>query len=269
MKARIGGAIRSVIGDKLPQRFSPPMAFVPPPGRLKGHVCIFVHGSADTETGWSVKPPRLSFGDSLQSDFKVAVLYVRYNSGLAIDESGKALAALVAELVSRNKGIGKITFFGHSMGGLVIHAALAVPAPWRKKVVQVFLLGTPHKGAPLAKFAAGTQQILQFIPNPFTKIVASVINLRSRGLKDLSQGGAERLLVKGVRYVFVAGGLQKKPRGIFNRLVGDGMVRQPSAVPAGEDMQPGVVFETVGGVGHLALRNSPAVYALLARHFRA
>lgn len=287
--AQVAGAIRGVVGDKLPARFKGEMAFYAQNKKidvstmkLRAHTCIFVHGSSDTEAGWAVEPPALNFGDQLLVDFGITPLYVRYNTGNTVSESGDALAFLIERLCAQHRTLRKLTLIGHSMGGLVIHSAIyrarAQKYAWLKKLKQVFLLGTPHSGAPLAKAAEKSEQILQFIPTPFTLIAASVIGLRSKGLKDLSHGDVNlsphgKILQPKVRYVFIAGTLQKKPRGVLNRLFGDGMVREGSAhrdltVPKNwleralpEWLHsPLVKICTLNGVGHLALRNSPRVY---------
>ncbi len=301
LRSRVAGAIQGVIGDKLPKSMQIEMQFVdadrPSPDVVisRQHVCIFVHGSADTEAGWSVKAPQLNFGQQLLMEFGAAPLYVRYNSGLAVSENGENLAKLLQALLVRHKSVRKLTLIGHSMGGLVIHSAIyharAQNLAWIKKVRQVFLLGTPHAGAPLAKLAEKGEQILQFIPNPVTLIAASVIGLRSRGLKDLSHGqrglpAEGKILLPKTRYVFIAGGLQKKPKGIFNKLMGDGMVRHRSAHANAEPATSSAVawlkkaipllsraarvhVEIVPGANHLALRTSPQVYAVIRRYFSA
>lgn len=295
--ATVGGAVRGVVGDRLPKQWRGTMQFCEsgkplPHGPIirRSFVAVFVHGSADTELGWQAKPGELDFGGQLLLEFGVQPLYVRYNSGLSVSENGSDLAELLAQLLRDHKSIRRITLIGHSMGGLVIHAAVydarARRMVWPKRVHQVFLLGTPHAGAPLAKLAEQGEQLLQFIPNPFTLIAASVIGLRSRGLKDLSLGQKgistrDPVLLPHAMYVFVAGGLQKKHTGIMNRLLGDGMVRGPSALPkhAPPDTPwrqimsrlaktAQVHVENVPGVGHLALRNSPQIYGIISRYMR-
>jgi pimeloyl-ACP methyl ester carboxylesterase len=293
----VTGALRGFFGDRLPKQWRGKMCFAEAGRQLDGvplvtrqHAVVFVHGSADTELGWQSAPGELDFGKKLLLDFGVQPLYVRYNSGLAIHQNGGELSRLLAELTQKNKFLRRLTLIGHSMGGLVIHSAVfdarARGLPWAKKVRQVFLLGTPHAGAPLAKLAEKTEQLLQFIPNPITLVGASVIGIRSQGLKDLSQGQKaialnDPVLLPHADYVFIAGGVSSKPGGILSRLFGDGMVRHASALPAPE--QPSshwisllrriarrrhVHIETVAGVGHFALRHSPAVYRILAARWR-
>ncbi len=294
--AQISGAVQGVIGDKLPKRFATEMAFYAEGKALpadyiagKKHAVIFVHGSADTELGWNVKPGEMNFAERLVHDFPVEALYLRYNSGLAVSDNGEKLARLLSDFAARNKALRSLTLIAHSMGGLVVHSAIyhsrAQNKTWLKKLKQVFLLGTPHAGAPLAQIAEKGEQILQFIPNPFTLIAASVIGLRSRGLKDLSRGqkglpAEGSILQQGVKYVFIAGGVQKKASGVMNRLIGDGMVRSHSAVQGQQGDVPwhkrallwlkksaDVRVENLPGINHLALRTSPQVYAVIHSHF--
>ena len=293
----VTGALRGVFGDRLPKQWRGKMCFAEDgrpldgvPLVMRSHACIFVHGSADTELGWQPAPGELDYGRQLLLDFRVQPLYVRYNSGLAIHENGAELSRLMLQLTQKNKSLRNLTLIGHSMGGLVIHSAVfdaqARGSAWAKKVRQVFLLGTPHAGAPLAKLAEKTEQLLQFIPNPITLISASVIGIRSQGLKDLSKGQKgispnDPVLLPHADYVFIAGGVSGKPGGLWNRLIGDGMVRHASALPASEKPSTDwksllgrfarrrqVHIETLSGVGHLALRHSPAVYRILAAHWR-
>lgn len=292
----IAGAVRGVVGDRLPALWQGRMAFCSDgkilkelPQVTRKQVCVFVHGSADTELGWHGQPGDLDFGRKLLLDFGIAPLYIRYNSGLAIHDNGATLSRLMQELLLKNKAVKSASLVGHSMGGLVIHSAVfdaeARGLSWTKKVRQIILLGTPHAGAPLAKLAEKSEQLLQFIPNPVTWIASSVLGMRSRGLKDLSLGQKgvslnDPILLPHVEYLFIAGGLQKKEHGFLNRLLGDGMVRSPSALPRRNEPEnawkkilsrftksPAVRIETVPGVGHLALRNHPEVYARIARLF--
>lgn len=294
--AQVSGAVQGVFGDKLPKRFATEMAFydagkpVAADQITAKHAVVFIHGSSDTELGWQPKPPAVAFGAQLEKNFHVQAFYLRYNSGLAVSDNGEKLSALL-ETFAAQKEIRRLTLIAHSMGGLVAHSAIyharAQGKKWPKKLCQVFLLGTPHTGAPLAQIAEKGEQILQFIPNPVTLIAASVIGLRSRGLKDLSRGqtglpAEGKILQPRVKYVFIAGGLQKKQKGIMNRLIGDGMVRGASAVQEQKGdvswlkklfpwfiKSADVRVENLSGVNHLALRTSAEVYAVLHNHFKA
>ncbi|MBV6494800.1 MAG: hypothetical protein LDLANPLL_02837 [Turneriella sp.] len=294
---QIQGALQGVIGDKLPSSFATEMGFYSQ-GKVRSlhepikarHVVIFVHGNSDTELGWFKKNTPLNFGNRLARDYGVEPLYVRYNSGFAVSENGEKLANLIEALLNCHAKIKRITIIAHSMGGLIAHAAIyharAQERRWLLLLAQVFLLGTPHEGAPLAKLAEKSEQVLQFIPNPITLMAASVLGLRSRGLKDLSHGQsglpAENIVLqKKVRYVLVAGGVTQKADGVFNKLVGDGMVRRKSALQKRRSAKKKfwqrfgrlgkkaeVYLEELPGVGHLALRTSDEVYAILTKYFK-
>lgn len=295
--ATLAGALRGVFGDKLPKSLRGKMQFAERgtlldqiPAVRGTHACVFVHGSSDTELGWLGSAGEFDYGQQLFLDFSIRPLYVRYNSGLAIHDNGGELSRLLAGLLLKNKTLRTLTLIGHSMGGLVIHSAIfdaqVRSLPWAKKVRRVFLLGTPHAGAPLAKLAEKAEQLLQFIPSPVALAGASVIGLRSKGLKDLSRGQKgisvnDPVLLPHADYVFIAGGMGAAPGGLLNRLIGDGMVRHTSALPATEAEGSAwkallrrlarrryVHVEIVAGTGHLALRHSPEVYRILAAHLR-
>ena len=293
-KTAILGALQGVIGDKLPKgwlRFE--MGFYDADNRVEPHsltlkskhVCIFIHGNSDSEHGWFNGSS--SYGTRLEAK-KIHALYLRYNSGLALTQNGEALNALLEALVAAQPKIKKLSVVAHSMGGLIFHSAgyhaLAQRAQWTQKMKQVFLLGTPHSGAPLAKLVENAEWILQFIPNPIALMSSRVLGWRSEGLKDLSQGESGlpaqgKILLPKVRYFFIAGGLQKKTKSLVNRAIGDGMVRIPSAHREIESnssvwrklfpflsREAMVTTKILQGVSHIGLRNHPAVYALIEKY---
>ena len=116
-------------------------------------------------------------------------------------------------------------------------------------------------------------------------MVFSVLNARSAGIKDLRFGyvvdedwrGKDpdaRLednrrdipFVDGATYYFVAASLTRDPDHPLGQLLGDALVRLPSA--AGRAPQPArrIPFHlgrTFGGIGHLTLQNHPDVYAAI------
>ena len=294
-KTAILGAIQGVIGDKLPKgwmRFE--MGFYDADTRVEPHtitlkskhICIFIHGNSDTEHGWF--NGESSYGTRLEAK-GIHSLYLRYNSGLALAQNGEALSMLLDALAAAQPRIKRISVVAHSMGGLIFHSAgyhaLAQSARWPQKVKQVFLLGTPHEGAPLAKLVENAEWILQFIPNPITLMSSRVLSWRSAGLKDLSRGegglpAQGKILLPQVRYFFFAGGLQKKNKSLVNRAIGDGMVR---TVSAHRNIQSSssvwrklfsffsqhaiVTTKILSGVSHIGLRNHPAVFAEIEKQF--
>ena len=86
-------------------------------------VALFVHGLMCTESVWDA-PGGADYGALLAKDAGYTPLYVRYNSGLAIADSGAALAALLEALVDVYPGeLREILPVGFSMGGLVVRSA--------------------------------------------------------------------------------------------------------------------------------------------------
>ncbi len=154
------------------------------------NVCLFLHGAASIETHWN-KNATINYAESLYNKYNYLPLFVRYNSGLHISENGKQLNSLLKALCAVNS-IDDIVIIGHSMGGLVFRSAVfyahQYSSNWVKKVKHAFYLGSPHQGAPLEKFGAFTQSILEKIPNPYTKATHKLINIRSNGIKDLRHG---------------------------------------------------------------------------------
>lgn len=248
-----------------------------------GHLVLFVHGLVEDETCWQRPHEHLQggYGDRLRGSGLTPV-DIRYNTGLRISENGRRLARLVDELAEAwPVPVESISFVGHSMGGLVArsacHAAVDTGSAWVEHVHAVVTLGTPHHGAPLEKTAHVVDWLLRRSPEsePLGRILAS----RSAGIADLRFGAVtdedlshpERLLHDGrthppllshVTYYWVAASLSPDPDHPWGRLLGDGMVRYPSASGSGRTRHVGLDPENgvhVGGVSHLGLLNHPDV----------
>jgi pimeloyl-ACP methyl ester carboxylesterase len=84
--------------------------------------------------------------------------------------------------------VSEIAVIGHSMGGLLARSAChyAPVDSWRGKVRHVFMLGTPHKGAPLELAANTACHGLSRLPE--TRPFATPIKIRAAGVKDLGYG---------------------------------------------------------------------------------
>lgn len=216
-----------------------------------GHLVVFVHGLAEDDRAWWLRGP--SYGDQLP---RVACVYVRYNSGLPIADNAAALSANLEQLVGEwPMPVESVSLVGHSMGGLVAHAASRLDGAWTEQLRSVITLGTPHGGAPLEKVVHVAETVMAAIPEsaPIGRILAS----RSAGVRDLRHGIPPEELRPGVGYYWVAATLTKDPDHPMGRLIGDGMVRRRSA--SGIDAE-GVCL---GGVGHLDLLGDEAVLAAL------
>jgi triacylglycerol lipase len=241
-------------------------------------LCVLVHGYCCNERVWEFPQTGDSGGDAsygaqLQRDCGLTPFYVRYNTGLPIAESGTHLAALLQGLAAAYpQPIEEITLIGHSMGGLVLRSACDPSRPaaqaWLGLVRRMIYLGTPHDGADLARFAHLTTRTLQTIPNRVTRLVGDILNLRSRGVKDLTHGrpsagsGPLPWLASAQHHV-LAGTLTKDPRHPVGRIFGDALVRVPPAegiAPDGSAPPEVIVFP---GIHHLGLAHDASVYRSL------
>lgn len=263
-----------------------------------GKICLFVHGlgchegiwtyrgqdaGADTDTDAGAAP--ISYGSLLRAEAGYTPLYLRYNTGLPIEDNGRLLAALIAVLLAcYPRPVEELMLVGHSMGGLVLRSAARAAAEqgaaWPALVSRVIYLGTPHAGADLEQIGHLATTTLQGIPSPVTRLIGDVLAVRSRGIKDLRLGAAghgahdaagaasDRLAAAGwpagVQHYFIAGALHQDPDHRLNALVGDGLVRAFSSLApahAGDAAAfPPDHTRVIAGVDHLRLARDPAVY---------
>jgi triacylglycerol lipase len=249
-------------------------------------IVILVHGMAQTEACWSFPDDvRRSYGALLREDFGLSPFHLRYNTGRRIAQNGRDLAALLDELLEALPvSVDDITLIGHSLGGLLIrsacHYAAELGLPWIHRARRAFYLGSPHLGAPLEKGGRLLSVALGSIDHPVTRLIHSVAELRSAGVKDLrygqivdAQGRAAfadiRLpspawvpLGPEIDHYFVAGTLAKHENHLISRLFGDSLVRIPSAMAsAQQDGLRGTHSAVVPGAHHMMLAHSPEVYA--------
>lgn len=287
--------INGAVGDKLArsgQGLAIPMALRDERGDLdlgdlgptlragSGHVTVFVHGLMASDVYW--REPfggGEGMGPMLARSAGVTPLYVRYNSGLHISHNGRALAALLDQLVQRHGDhIQRISLIGHSMGGLVVRSAGHYGhASWTQRTAAVVMLGVPNDGAYLEQLSHMSALVLDAVPNLSTKIIARVIDQRSDGIKDLRIGvlvdedwqrpDAAQLashqrtpvpLLPGVDYHVVAGTLLGDADSAASWLacyLGDGMVGTRSALGSH------VTCRVFPSTSHLALVAHPEVHA--------
>ncbi len=248
-----------------------------------GHLVLFVHGLAEDETCWQRPHEHLEggYGDRLRGSGLTPV-DIRYNSGLRISENGRRLASLVDGLVSGwPVPVESLSFVGHSMGGLVArsacHAGEDAGSAWVTRVHAVVTLGTPHHGAPLEKAVHVVEWLLRRTPEgeplsrPLRSRSVGITDLRFGAVTDEDLSHPERLLHDGrthppllshVTYYWVAASLSPDPDHPWGRLLGDGLVRYPSASGTGRTRDLGLDPANgmrVGGVSHLGLLNHPDV----------
>lgn len=215
-------------------------------------VVLLVHGLMATEAGFRFVGSSRGvdrdggdadvagddYGSLLQRDLGYTPLYLRYNSGRSVADSGAALAALLEALLDVYPGLAPVSellLLGHSMGGLVLRSACHVAAArghrWPALVRRAVYLGTPHRGAPLERAGRLLTRALAALRDPALRFVAELGELRSAGIKDLAHGLDDPRqptpLPAGIAHYFVGGHLSRSPR--VGALVGDSMVSVASA----------------------------------------
>lgn len=252
------------------------------------HVVLFVHGLGTTEWSWCLEAeayhgdPSASFGSLLARDLDVTPLWLRYNTGRHVSENGRELSELLERLVETYPvELGSLTIVGHSMGGLVTRSAChygrASACRWVERVGHVFYLGSPHQGAPLAKLAHALDRVLGAVDLPGTRVTSRILAGRSHGIGDLRHGAIvdedwlapmpiasnEAPLLEGARHCFVSATLTEDPEHPLGQLVGDLLVRVPSASGPALTTETHFPIDATsrGGVLHHQLQNHPAVYA--------
>ena len=241
-------------------------------------LCILVHGLGCDEHVWQfaadgtdetngVRHRQASYGSLLAEDQGYTSLFVRYNTGLSIEENGTKLARLLGELlVSYPSDVDEIVLLGHSMGGVVIRsacrAAEGTDEAWLAKLRHTIMLGAPLDGADLARFARLSSALLRVPSHPVTSLIGDVVDVRSRGIKDLSLGWRDVPLPAGARHHEIFGALNRSRSHLATRLFGDGLVRS-RAGNAPENVRH------FPGVGHLELAANQEVYRQIREWCRA
>jgi len=259
-------------------------------------VCVFVHCLAATEWVWSLGAeqhygsPKVTLGTRLRDDLGYTPVYVRYNTGRHVSHNGQELASLVTELIEHwPVQVEEVALVGHSMGGLVArsaaHYAREARAPWIGRLRHVACIGSPHLGAPLEKAVHVLSAVLRRVEAAGAQVPAALLDARSDGVKDLRYGytveeewfdrdpdavfaDARRNipLVDGVGYYFVAATISKDPDHPMGRLLGDLLVRLPSATGRAREPARRIRFssgEVLPGRRHVEIANHPEVYEAL------
>ena len=259
-------------------------------------VCVFVHSLAATEWLWSLSSeqhygdPDVTFGTRLADDLGFTPIYLRYNTGRHISENGRALTKLIAEVLDAYPvPVEEIALVGHSMGGLVArsaaHYARAHDEPWVANLRHVACIGAPNLGAPLEKAVSVLTGVLRNIEAAGAQVPAELLDSRSAGIKDLRYGytideewtgrdpdevfaDARRNvpLVDGVGYYFLAATIARDPTHPLGQLLGDLMVRLPSASGEAPEQARRIHFSggvVLPGMNHLHIANHPQVYEAL------
>ena len=230
-------------------------------------IAVLVHGLAEHDQFWQYRRDEVgSTYPELLEHLGWTPVVLRYNSGLSLRENGVALAVLLQDLVAAwPADVDRIALIGHSMGGLVAHAACAVATPeagrrpWLDRLTDVITLGAPHLGADLARLTRVGSRLLALVPE--TRGLATLLDARSVGIDDLSDGLPDLAPVEGVRYRLVAatlGASRWHP-------LGDLLVRVPSAygrTPL-RDLFPGADVVHLPRTDHFGLLNHPELHTAL------
>lgn len=254
-------------------------------------VAVYVHGLCETDASWA-RHAREHWGDAsatyatmLQRDLGCTPVLLRYNTGLHVSDNGRQLAALLERVASCwPVPVEEVILIGHSMGGLVArsacHYASAEGLCWTAHLAHVVCLGTPHLGAPLEKAVHLGSWLAAGLPE--TRGLARALNGRSAGVKDLRFGSVveddwreidpdelcrdrctDVPFLPHAAYSFIGVSLTANPHHPIGALVGDLLVRVPSA--AGRGRKRTLPFEAergrhIGRLNHFDLLNHPAVY---------
>lgn len=229
-------------------------------------IAVFLHGLVETEHIWfgsaaAGQEGEPSFGGRLRADLGYTPVWVRYNSGLPVATNAAKLIDLIKEIVEVWPcEVDEIVLIGHSMGGLVLHTALAAQPGWADLVSATVSLGTPFLGAPLARGTAALGR--QAAKLAEARWLHTMLDQVSAGVRDLRAGpdaGMFEPMREHGSHLFVAGVAVTERFAFLGSLVGDGLVVESSAVggPAYSKMQS----HTIWGVHHQRLFSDARVYA--------
>lgn len=250
-------------------------------------VALFVHGLMTTEWSWCLEAeayhgdPALHFGSLLERDLGILPVHLRYNSGRRVSRNGRDLADQLERFVDAYPGpLEELVLIGHSMGGLVLRSASHYGTTsghrWPATVKRAFYLGSPHRGAPLARLGDKVSGMLDAVDHPATQVLARLLEGRSEGIHDLRHGAlvdddwlvtdpdalTAAELLPGARHTFFSATITEDSEHPLGRLIGDLLVQTPSASGPYQTSFP-IETRRYGGILHHQLQNHPAVYAQL------
>jgi pimeloyl-ACP methyl ester carboxylesterase len=242
--------------------------------RATGRVLVLVHGLCMNDLQW--RRNGHDHGARLALDSGYTPVYLHYNSGLCVDDNGRAFAGLLEELLKAwPVRVEELAIVAHSMGGLVsrsaCHHGRQLKQAWPRRLRSMVFLGTPHHGAPLER--AGNWIDIVLGASPYTTAFARLGKVRSAGINDLRHGrllqddGETPLpLPKGVRCYAVAASVAARSGELRGQLLGDGLVPLRSALGQHPDPERDLAFPAartwVGyGMNHMQLLERRGVYA--------
>jgi len=257
---------------------------------LTPRLAVFVHGFAETDDSWWRRSDECEpYGSRLRAEFGYTPVYVRYNTGRHVSDSGHDLDALLADLAAAwPVPVTEVLLVGHSMGGLVIRSACHYgrqrSAGWVADVRHVFYLGSPHTGAPLARAAGFAGWVLRQAPEtrPFAAIASgpsSARDLRHGYVLEDDWAGCgpdcclrdhrtdAPLLARAGHYA-ISATVTANPDSPLGGLVGDLLVQPASAHGQRRGRQrvafPVELGRGLGGMHHFDLLNHPDVWTAIS-----
>ena len=247
-----------------------------------GHIVVLIHGLGQTEASWRIDgAPDLV--DRVDADGRLTPLLVRYNTGRSVAANGRDLAAALERAITTwPVAVEQLTIIGHSLGGLVGRSACVAGQHadhrWLGSVADLITTGTPHAGAPAEKAANLTAWGLAF--SEVTRPLATFVNRRSRGIKDLRYGAirdtdwggnhpdallrnatSAHELPSHISHHVIATTVTDSVESAPGWLLGDGMVRTHSAT----SLRGAVPATTTvrGGIAHSSIQRHGAIVDLL------
>lgn len=253
------------------------------------YLVVFLHGLVETESAWRLGG-RPTYGQRLDSEAGTTSIFLRYNTGRRIATNGADLSDLLEQLVPAwPVRVHRITLVGHSMGGLVSRSAAHHAAEngrrWVELLTDVFTLGTPHLGAPLARGVHVATAALAIAPE--TRPFANLLARRSAGVRDLIHGSitedeghasyadgfdvgaaADISVPEGVRHHHASAVITGNPRHPIGIFVGDGLVRTDSAGGRNKLRDIGLRPDdglAINSAHHFTLLNDERVYEWMRR----
>lgn len=232
---------------------------------------VLVHGLCMNDRQWTRNGH--DHGTALQQSLGLAPLYLRYNSGLGVQENGRRLAELLELRVNDAPGaIESIDLLGFSLGGLLCRSAyehaMHQQHRWPHLLRKMIFLGTPHDGAPLERGGHLLDQVLRH--SPYLAPFSIPGSARSDGIQNLRHGlrAAAAPLPQDVECFAVAGTLAENHTRPGAAWVGDGLVPVASALGQGRKGHAGLEIPPhrrwiATRTGHLDLLADPAVFGKL------
>lgn len=222
-------------------------------------VVLFVHGLCMNDSQWAPDLVREI------NDLGFSPAFLRYNTGLGVRENGR----LLTQQLQQFSDVSALVIVTHSMGGLVMRAALAKAEQVRRKpswlsaLRAVVYLGTPHAGAPLEQAGHWLENFLAL--TPYAAALAPIAQVRSRGIQDLRRGlPAPKQHIRRYHQFAIAASLSAAPKAQHGKRlrdamsggIGDGLVAIRSALA--QDVLspidlPSANQRVLYGIGHLDL----------------